>query len=183
MGGRGRQVPQGRNQAALSAPQRSAVGAGRRVRARWLAALLPLLASAPSVQAYTQDKALEAALRRNDRAALALLPAKGYRDGAAGFFAAHELHVVPGTERAWCTPNAHGVLTAGCYVEFVFQGKGLRERTWNGDPCGSIGRWYKPSGAAAYRPTEGAYFSQAIADDRGELVEHAIYEGSRPECR
>ena len=132
--------------------------------------------------AYTQDRALEAALRRNDPVALALLPAKGYHDGAAGFFAAHELHVVPGTERAWCTPHEHGVLAAGCYIEFVFQGKNLRQRMWNGDPCGCIGRWFKPPGGGSYAPTKGGYFSQAIADDRGEIIEHAIYEDSRPGC-
>jgi len=148
-----------------------------------LVAMSLLVPIVPAAHAYTQDKALEAALRRNDRAALALLPAKGYRDGAAGFFAAHDLRVVPGTERAWCTPHAHGVLAAGCYIEFVFQGKGLRRRMGNGDPCGSIGRWYKAPGAQAYGPTEGAYFSQAIADDRAEIVEHAIYEESRPGCR
>lgn len=142
-----------------------------------------LVTTVPAAYAYTQDKALEAALRRNEGAALALLPAKGYPDGAAGFFAAHDLVVVPGTERAWCTPNTHGVLAPGCYIEFFFQGKGLRRRMSNGDPCGCIARWYKAPGADRYLPTKGGYFSQAIADDRAELVERAIYEDSRPGCR
>jgi len=150
---------------------------------RALIALSLLVSIEPAAYAYTQDRALEAALSRTDPAALALLPAKGYRDGAAGFFAAHDLHVVPGTERAWCTPHAHGVLASGCYIEFVFQGKGLPTRMWNGDPCGCIGRWFKPPGAQSYAPTKGAYYAQAIADDRGEIIEHAIYEQSRPGCR
>ncbi|HLX29127.1 MAG TPA: hypothetical protein VKV24_11660 [Casimicrobiaceae bacterium] len=136
--------------------------------------LVGLIASTAS--GYTQDKELEARLNRSDRAALALLPAKGYRDGAAGFFVAHDLHVVPGSERAWCTGQDHGVLPAGCYVELVFQGKGLRERDWDGEPCGCIARWRKAPGAHAYAPTPGSPYAQAIADDRGELVERAIYD-------
>lgn len=146
-------------------------------------ALALLIAIAAPAAAYTQDKPLEAALARNDRAALALLPAKGYRDGAAGFFAAHELRVVPGTARAWCTPHAHGVLAAGCYVEFMFQGKGLRSQLRNGDPCGCIGRWFKPHKDESYRPTKGAYYAQAIADDLGEIIDHAIYDEPPPACR
>lgn len=148
-----------------------------------LAVALASFAIAPAAQAYTQDKALEAALQRNDPAALALLPAKGYRDGAAGFFTAHELHVVPGSERAWCTTHKHGPLAPGCYIEFVFQGKGLRRTTWKGDPCGCIGRWYKAPGARQYVPTQGALFSRAIADDRAEMIERAIYEDRHPACR
>ena len=182
MGGRSRQVPQGRDQAALKTGARDP----RRIPAAGVPvpiALALLLATALTAHAYTQDKPLEAALARNDGAALALLPAKGYRDGAAGFFAAHDLHVVPGTERAWCTPHAHGALAAGCYVEFFFQGKGLRSRLGNGDPCGCIGRWFKPPGERSYRPTTGAYYAQAVADDRGEIIEHEIYEEPRPGCR
>lgn len=152
-------------------------------RARTLIALLSIACTSPPAAAYTQDRQLEAALRRGDRAALALLPASGYRDGAAGFFTAHDLHVVPGSERAWCTPNAHGVLKPGCYVEFVFQGKGKRRMTSSGEPCGCIGRWYKAPGTRRYVPTPGAYFAQAIAEDRGEIVERAIYEDVRPACR
>lgn len=131
---------------------------------------------ASTASAYTQDKELEARLHGSDRAALALFPAKGYRDGAAGFFAAHDLHVVPGSERAWCTGQEHGALPPGCYVEFVFQGKGLREHSWNAEPCGCIARWRKAPGAHAYVPTPGSPYAQAIADDRGELVERAIYD-------
>ena len=146
-------------------------------------AIVSLLATAPPVQAYTQNKDLEAGLRQSDPAALALFPAKGYRDGAAGFFTAHALHVVPGSERAWCTTHAHGPLVPGCYVEFVFQGKGLRQANWKGDPCGCIGRWYKAPGATTYVPTAGAYYSRAIAEDRGEIIEQAIYEDGHPACR
>jgi len=155
----------------------------RAIGVRVPVALALLVAIVVPAGAYTQDKPLEAALARNDRAALALLPAKGYHDGAAGFFAAHELHVVPGSERAWCTHQAHGVLAAGCYIEFMFQGRGLRARTWNGDACGCIGRWFKPPGETSYRPTKGAYYSHAIADDRAEIIEHVIYEEPRQDCR
>lgn len=182
MGGRSRQVPQGRDQAALKPHARDSLRK-RAVDARARIALGLLIAFVSPAFAYTQNKPLEAALARNDSAALALLPAKGYRNGAAGFFAAHELHVVRGTERAWCTPQAHGVLAAGCYVEFFFQGKGLRSRLGNGDPCGCIGRWFKPPGERSYKPTEGAYYAQAVADDRAEIIEHAIYEEPRPGCR
>ena len=144
---------------------------------------LSLLVGGAKASAYTQDKALEAALARSDPSALALLPAKGYREGAAGFFAAHELHVVPGTERAWCTPNAHGVLLPGCYVEFVFQGRNRPQRKWDGEACGCIGRWFKPPGETSYRPTKGAYYSQAIAEDDAEIVERAIYEEPQSGCR
>jgi hypothetical protein len=154
-----------------------------RVRISALVAGASLLCVASAARAYTQDTSLEAALRRGDRAALALLPAKGYRDGAAGFFTAHDLHVVAGSERAWCTQHRHGALGPGCYIEFVFQGKGLRRATWNGEPCGCIGRWHKAPGAKAYVPTEGAYFSRAIAEDRAFIVERAIYEDVRPACR
>jgi hypothetical protein len=133
----------------------------RAIGVRVPVALALLVAIVVPAGAYTQDKPLEAALARNDRAALALLPAKGYHDGAAGFFAAHELHVVPGSERAWCTPQAHGVLAAGCYIEFMF----------------------KPPGETSYRPTKGAYYSHAIADDRAEIIEHVIYEEPRQDCR
>lgn len=156
---------------------------GKATRGLARIAVASLVALAPAARAYTQNKNFEAALRRNDPAALALFPAKGYRDGAAGFFTAHALRVVPGSERAWCTTHAHGPLAPGCYVEFVFQGKGLRQANWKGDPCGCIGRWYKAPGATAYVPTEGAYYSRAIAEDRGELIEQAIYENGHPACR
>lgn len=157
-------------------------------RTRCVAALalaLPLVSLiASTASAYTQDKELEARLHRSDRAALALFPAKGYRDGAAGFFVAHDLHVVPGSERAWCTGQDHGVLPPGCYVELVFQGKGLRERAWDAEPCGRIARWRKAPGEHAYVPTPGSTYAQAIADDQGEAVERAIYDvTSRTECR
>lgn len=159
------------------------IQSGRTMRTCAVIVLLLLACMSPLAAAYKQDRQLEAALRRSDPAALALLPARGYRDGAAGFFTAHDLHVVPGSERAWCTPNAHGALKPGCYVEFVFQGKGKRRMSSSGEPCGCIGRWYKTPGTGRYVPTPGAYFSQAIAEDRAEIIERAIYEEVRPPCR
>jgi hypothetical protein len=144
--------------------------------------MLTVVSGLPAV-AYVQDRELEAALRRSDPEALALFPAKGFRDGAAGFFKTHELHVVPGSERAWCQEQGRAVLPAGCYVEFVFQGKGLKERTSQGDFCGRIGRWIRAPGSKNYVPTPGAFYSQAIAYDDAEVVYDAIYENDKPECR
>ena len=85
-------------------------------------------ASAAPAHAYTQNLQLERDLDRSDPKALMLFPAKGYVDGAAGFFRTHGLHVVPDSQRAWCTNNRHGVLKPGCYVELFVQGDGMRER-------------------------------------------------------
>lgn len=151
----------------------------------WLGpfAVVAALGAAQPAAAYTQDHALEAGLRKGDRKALALLPARGFEDGVAGFFAAHELHVVPGSERAWCATQAQGALKPGCYVEFVFQGKELRRWTSRGHPCGRIARWYKAPGAKTYLPTAGGYFSQAIANDDGAIVDAAIYGEVHVDCR
>ena len=154
----------------------------RHVQRAGLAALLIGLVAMPAL-AYTQDAELEAALRKGDRKALALFPARGFKDGVAGFFIAHELHVVPGSERAWCATQARGVLAPGCYVEFVFQGKGLRRWTSRGEPCGCIARWYKAPGSKSYLPTPGAHFAQAMANDEGWIVDAAIYDDVRPDCR
>lgn len=151
---------------------------------RTLVILLALnVATAPSAIAYSQDKELESDLRNSDPKALALFPAKGFGDGAAGFFKTHELFVVPESARAWCQDQTRGVLSRGCYVEFFFQGKGLKPTTSQGDPCGRIGRWYKAPGTKKYVPTAGAYYSTAIANDEFEVVESAVYEAMRPECR
>jgi len=44
------------------------------------------LAFATGAAAFTQNVELEAGLSRSDPKALMQFPAKGYRDGAAGFF-------------------------------------------------------------------------------------------------
>ena len=142
-----------------------------------------MLAAAFPCLAYVQDRALESALRKSAPTALALLPARGFRDGAAGFFRTHELYVVPESERAWCQDRDRAVLKPGCYIEFFFQGKGRRARSSNGDFCGLLGRWYKAPGAKRYVPTAGAFYSQAIANDDSEAIESAVYDESRPRCR
>ena len=148
-----------------------------------LVVVLLYLASVPRAFAYVQNLRLEADLRRSDPAALALFPAKGFRDGAAGFFRTHELIVVPNSERAWCQDRDRSILKPGCYVEFFFQGKGLRRKSSNGDFCGLLGRWYKAPGSTQYVPTAGAFYSKAIANDDAEGVDSAIYEEASPRCK
>ena len=133
-----------------------------------------LVASCQS-HAYTQDAELEHELFRSDPKALALFPAKGYDDGAAGFFRTHGLYVVPNSERAWCTDNRHGVLIPGCYVEFSIQGTGLRANDAHGVACGNAGRWYRASRSSHYVPTPGPFISNAIAQGEWNDVETAIY--------
>jgi hypothetical protein len=144
--------------------------------------VLSLLVMPPPASAYFQNKELEGALRRNDPKALALLPAKGFRNGAAGFFKAHELYVVPESERAWCHDQLRGPLPPGCYVEFFFQGKGRKGQTSQGEFCGLVGRWYRAPGTGAYLPTPGAFYARAIASDAGEDIDMAIYK-ERSDCR
>lgn len=150
-------------------------------KARVLAAAA-IVTAASGAAAYTQDRELESALGRSDPAALALLPAKGFRNGVAGFFAAYQLYVVPGSQRAWCWDSAHGVLGPGCYVEFYFQGKGLKPRKSDGTECGLLGRWYKPPGATRYESTPGAHFSQAMADDDASAIDAELYTNIDPRC-
>jgi hypothetical protein len=145
---------------------------------RTCAVFLSVLAIS-TADAY-QDRQLEELLRRNDAKALALLPADGFKDGAAGAFRAHGLYVVPGTERAWCTENSHGVLKPGCYIEFLVQGEGLKPSDEHGDPCGHITRWYKGSGAKTYVPTPGPFMSKAIADGDSARIELTIYAEPKP---
>ena len=133
--------------------------------------------------AYVQDKQLESDLRRNEPGALERFPSKGFKRGAADFFKAHELYVVPDSVRAWCQDQTRGVLPPGCYVEFFLQGKGLKAARPGGDPCGRIARWYKPLGAGDYAPTPASFFARAIAEDRGESIEKAIYEEVDDLCR
>lgn len=155
----------------------------RPVPTRTLAVALLTLGAACPGSAYFQDQALEAALRRSESRALALLPAKGFSDGAAGFFTTHELYVVPESERAWCQDRDRSVLKPGCYIEFFFQGNGRRARSSNGDFCGLPGRWYKAPGAKRYVPTAGAFYSQAIANDDSEAVDSAVDDESSLRCR
>jgi hypothetical protein len=137
--------------------------------------VVSLLATASAAGAYTQNAQLERDLAHSDAKALALFPAKGYKDGAAGFFRAHGLYIVPDSQRAWCTDNHHGVLKPGCYVEFSIQGKGLMARDAQGASCGNPGRWYRAPGSNQYIPTPGPFISNAIAKGEWERVEIAIY--------
>jgi hypothetical protein len=143
------------------------------VMTRTFLVLVCVLATS-AVHAY-RDRHLEDLLHGSNAKALALLPAKGFKDGAAGAFRAHGLYVVPGTERAWCTDHSHGVLAPGCYVEFFIQGEGLRARDEHGDPCGQIGRWHKAPGAKTYLPTPGPFISNAIAKGDWAAIELTIY--------
>ena len=141
-----------------------------------VAALLFL--TTPFAEAYTQDRALEAGLARGDPQSLALLPARGYKDGAAGFFKGNELYVVPDSVRAWCHERTRGVLEPGCYVEFYFQAKGRRGVTADGSPCGLPARWHRAPGAKSYGATPGAFYSLAIA--RGDWEAIILAFGQRP---
>jgi hypothetical protein len=152
----------------------SKVGAATRVALHKIV-LLCVLACACRAEAYKQDTQLERQLVRGDPNALALFPAKGYDDGAAGFFRTHGLYVVPNSERAWCTDNRHGVLNPGCYVEFSIQGVGLKATDEHGVPCGNSGRWYRAPNSNHYVPTPGPFISNAIAKDEWQEIEIAIY--------
>ena len=88
---------------------------------------------------------------------------QGYGDGAAGFFRDNNLQIVPGTERAWCQERDRGVLKPGCYVEWFYHQRGYNQRTWDGEPCGYLARWYRPPGTKAYAPTAGSPFAAVIA--------------------
>ena len=136
--------------------------------------MLLCVLAASTAEAY-RDAQLEELLRRNEPKALTLLPAKGFKDGAAGVFRAHGLYLVPGSERAWCTDHSHGVLKPGCYIEFFVQGEGLRARDEHGDPCGQIGRWYKAPGVRTYVPTPGPFISRAIGNGDWAAIESTIY--------
>jgi hypothetical protein len=125
--------------------------------------ILLLLAASDPVAAFEQNRELEAQLKRSEPQALALFPAKGYKDGAAGFFRDQHLYVVPDTERAWCQEQSRGVLKAGCYVEFFFHRRGLNARTSDGRPCGHLARWQQAPGSNSYVPTPGGTFANAIA--------------------
>jgi hypothetical protein len=138
------------------------------VNARYVLVLLLLVA--PSAAAYTQNRDLESALARSDPGVLAQLPAKGYKDGAAGFFRAYELYIVPHSARAWCQEQERGPLGPGCYVEFYFQMRGRTSESNGRRPCALLGRWRKAPDAAAYAPTPGAYYSSAMAVGNWEAV-------------
>lgn len=132
-----------------------------------LAAAAFLSTAAPPAAAFTQNTELEAKLNKSHPDALALLPAKGYRDGAAGFFRANGLQVVPDSERAWCQDLRRGILERGCYVELFFHRRGYNLRTRDGEPCGHLARWYRAPGTDTYLPTSGSPFAGAIA--RGDI--------------
>ena len=135
------------------------------------------LAFATCVAAYTQNVELEAGLSKNDPKELMLFPAKGYRDGAAGFFRDNNLQIVPGSERAWCQQQDRGVLKPGCYVEWFYHQRGYNQRTfWDGEPCGYLARWYRAPGTKAYVPTSGSPFATLIA--RGDMSALVLEETS-----
>jgi hypothetical protein len=143
--------------------------------------LFCVLTATSSAQAYTQDKELENKLQRNDSNALALLPADGFKNGAAGVFRTHALYVVPDSQRAWCTDHPHGVLKPGCYIEFFVQGEGLQARDQHRRACGHLGRWYRAPGAKYYVPTPGPFMSHAIANGDSDQIEAAVY--GEPDAR
>jgi hypothetical protein len=152
---------------------------GYGTRGRWALVLATLLSPfASCTEAYLQDRPLETALRRSDPQVLSLLPAKGYKDGAAGFFRDHDLYVVPDTERAWCNDKPLGVLPPGCYIELRFQQRGRKARASDGVPCGLLGRWHRAPRSSAYKPTPGAYYSLAIANGSHDEVIMAFEERS-----
>jgi hypothetical protein len=142
----------------------------------WLAQSSAVLASvlvlgSPPVDAFTQDKQLESELNSSEPRALALFPAKGYKDGAAGLFREHEFFVVPGTARAWCQDRARGVLKTGCYVELHFQRRGQNVTDQRGEPCGRLARWYRSANETAYVPTAGSAPATAIANGDLETID------------
>jgi hypothetical protein len=141
-------------------------------------AAVACLAASTCVAAYTQNVELEAGLSTSDPKVLMLFPAKGYRDGAAGFFRDNDLEVVPGSERAWCQERDRGVLKPGCYVEWFYHRRGFNQRTWDGEPCGYLARWYRAPGTNAYAPTSGSPFADLIA--RGDIGALELEETSRP---
>jgi len=136
--------------------------------------------AAGPVAAFTQNTELEAKLGKSDVGALALLPSKGYKNGAAGFFMDHDFYVVPGSERAWCQDRSRGVLKAGCYVELFFQRRGQRARDPHGDACGFSARWFKASGEAGYVPTPGSPFAGAIAAADSGLFDRDMNDPPAP---
>jgi hypothetical protein len=153
----------------------------RRSRRRLVALFafaLPIFAR--SAHGYTEDVELERQLNASDAAGLARLPALRFKDGVAGFFRAHGLYVVPDTVRAWCQDRVRGVLAPGCYVEFFFQMKGYRPHAASGAPCGLIGRWHRASGAAAYVPTAGAVYANAMASGDWQTVLDALATSPDP---
>src|SRR5689334_7726257 len=139
------------------------------------------LATVTSVAAFTQNAELEAALDRSDPKALMLFPAKGYRDGAAGIFRNNNLQIVPGSGRAWCQERSRGVLEPGCYVEWFYHYRGYNQRTWDGEPCGYLARWYRRPGTEAYVPSSGSPFADSIA--RGDATVLELEEASRMPVR
>ena len=146
------------------------------VSTRAIFLVLTTVAFASPAGAYTQNSQLERDLSSSNPKALALFPAKGFNDGAAGFFSTHALHVVPNSARAWCTTAPHGVLKPGCYVELYIQGEHIKPRDSLGNPCGGIARWYRASGSQHYVPTRGSFIAAAMASGEWEQIEFAIYE-------
>ena len=98
------------------------------------------------------DTELEARFRKSDPVVLSMLPAVGFRNGAAGFFKRFGLYVVPTSAEAWCQDAQRGKLAPGCYLMAMLQIKGFKALTRDGFYCGSPARWYKAPGHTAYIP-------------------------------
>lgn len=130
-----------------------------------------------------ENQRLEARLRQNDPAALSMFPAKGFKDGAAGFFKRYRVYVVPDSEQAWCQDEVRGHLKPGCYVVIFMQVKGVKAKTRDGTWCGSPARWYKAPGSSAYVPVPGwAMMALPIAQGDSASVLSSIKDDTRRLC-
>jgi len=129
---------------------------------------------------YTQNSELESKLGQSEMQVLALLPAAGYKNGAAGFFKEHGFAVVSGTQRAWCQSHARGILPPGCYVELFFHRQGESSTDMRGEPCGYVGRWFQAEPGTAYIPTAGSPFAAAIAKSDPKVFDRDLNDPSAP---
>lgn len=129
----------------------------------------------PAPSPYQEKAGLERELAHDAPTALRMLPAAGYRDGAAGIFKATHLQIVPGTESAWCTGAPIGNMAAGCYVQFTFTDATHISKAMPAE-CGMIGRWRAPvDRPTAFAPDSGgarwiakgdpALLQRRVADD------------------
>jgi hypothetical protein len=146
-----------------------------------LVVLLVLTARAGAAE-FRQDTRLEAGLRANDPAALALLPSAGSSTGAVDFFRLNNLVVVPSSVSAWCADSGRGPMQPGCYIELHVQIRGERMESV-GAPCGRLARWYKAPGASAYSPwSSGAGIARAIAEGNASFAIEQIRGDTRSFC-
>jgi hypothetical protein len=132
---------------------------------------------------YVGDERLEAKLRKSDPATLAMFPAKGFKDGVAGFLRRYGLYVAPDSEQAWCQDGQRGALRPGCYVVAFLQAKGFKAKNSDGAFCGSPARWYKAPGSNTYIPVPGwAGMALQIAEGNSTFVLYVIKDGDRSFC-